>query len=515
MKNIFLASLKMILSVTFMIFLLLMAVMPVHAQKIEKINYFKNNLKLGGDVVITGLVNEVVEGRSYTGIEVTAESEGSYYLNFWLLPARLADGSFSTFDVLVNGERAGEIVPVKGNWQSIGLSDNRPVDLQEGRNTVSVIARIPQVAEIEFIRMSKEKEKAEISSEKYDSYLAKAKTGNKDDNTVIIDPPKDNEGLRLTGETEDVSFKLYTNVSTRYSFRTASYFIKGQEIVISSESEAQHVLEFFHAADTESSSWIGRSKPEPESPSKQTAVINISVPETGYYYTKARTAQNHAGHVINVNINGLLFDEIPIYYGSREIVYPADGNIYATLTITDNTEPYLCFDPVIFIEGGIEGKIVAYNDDGDWTKANVTGLRGADSYLAGRYGEPTKAFHTSTYGSYYPKANAHILARVRETEIAYALSFVSQSPASIVQPAESASDIYPNPVNRSSVLNINSGKMIEMIAVYDISGRLIQCRRTGSSTRFPLSELNIFHQGVYVLKLVGATGTITKKLVVR
>ena len=163
-----------------------MIIMPVHAQKIEKINYFKNNLKLGGEVVITGLVNEVVEGRSYTGIEVTAESEGSYYLNFRLLPARLDDGSFSTFDVPVNGERAGEIVPIKGNWQSIGLSGNRPVDLQEGRNTVSVIARIPQVAEIEFIRMSKEKEKAEISSEKYDSYLAKAKTGNKDDNTVIM-----------------------------------------------------------------------------------------------------------------------------------------------------------------------------------------------------------------------------------------------------------------------------------------------------------------------------------------
>lgn len=506
MKRIFLLPLIMILSVT---------LLPVNAQKIEKINYFKNNLKLGGDVVITSLFNEVVEGLSYTGIEVTAESEGSYYLNFWLLPARLADGSFSSFDVLVNGERAGEIVPIKGNWQSIGLSDNRPVDLQEGRNTISVIARIPQVAEIEFIRMSKEKEKAEISSEKYDDYLAQAKTGNKDDNTVIIDPPKDNEGMRSAGENKDVSFKIYTNVSTRYSFHTVSYFVKGQEIIIASESEAQHVLEFFHTTDTESSSWIEQSKPEPESPAKETAVINITVPETGYYYTKARTAQNHAGHVINVNINGLLFDEIPIYYGSREIVYPADGNIYATLTITDNTEPYLCFDPVIFIEGGIEGKIVAYNDDGDWTKANVTGLRGADSYLARRYSELTSAFHTGTYGSYYPKANAHILARVRETEIAYALSFVSQSLTGIIQPAESASDIYPNPVNRSSVLNINSGKMPETIEVYNIAGRLIQCRRIGSSTQFLLSELNIFHQGIYILKLIGTTSIITKKLVVR
>ena len=93
---------------------------------------------------------------------------------------------------------------------------------------------------------------------------------------------------------------------------------------------------------------------------------------------------------------------------------------------------------------------------------------------------------------------------------------ISESPTSIIQPAGLASDISPNPVNCSSVLNINSEKMLETIEVYDISGRQIQRKHIGNlSVQISVSELNIFQQGIYMLRLVGTTGISTKKLIVR
>jgi hypothetical protein len=78
----------------------------------------------------------------------------------------------------------------------------------------------------------------------------------------------------------------------------------------------------------------------------------------------------------------------------------------------------------------------------------------------------------------------------------------------------SSINIYPNPVNCFSVLNIHSKQILNKIEVFSISGDLIQRKNIGSSTQLPLSELNIFKPGIYLIKLVGTTDTITKKLVV-
>ncbi|MDR3129195.1 MAG: T9SS type A sorting domain-containing protein [Tannerellaceae bacterium] len=89
-------------------------------------------------------------------------------------------------------------------------------------------------------------------------------------------------------------------------------------------------------------------------------------------------------------------------------------------------------------------------------------------------------------------------------------------PTSIIPLSVSAFDISPNPVDCSSVLNIRSEKMLDTIEVYDLSGHQIQCKHIGNtSIQIPISALNIFRSGIYMLKLIGATGITTKKLIVK
>jgi hypothetical protein len=97
----------------------------------------------------------------------------------------------------------------------------------------------------------------------------------------------------------------------------------------------------------------------------------------------------------------------------------------------------------------------------------------------------------------------------------YYYSNFRATPADIQNaPSETPINVYPNPVNCFSVLNIRSEEILNKIEIYSISGSLIQRKNTGSSTQFSLSELNIFKPGIYLIKLVGTTDTITKKLIV-
>ena len=205
---------------------------------------------------------------------------------------------------------------------------------------------------------------------------------------------------------------------------------------------------------------------------------------------------------------------MPVYYGYREVVYPADGNSYATVTITFDVESYSCLDPVVFIEGsgGNEGKIIAYNDDGEWERLRNLNLRGADSYLLKRYSQPARGFHL-TAGSYYPQARCVVLAKAREADVLRALNDFT----ALTQPSAGfEAGVHPNPVNIASILNIRSQETIKKIEVYDISGRLLQYRNISKLTaQIPVAELNIFKPGIYMLKLIAETGTTTKKLVVK
>lgn len=86
---------------------------PVVAQEVEE-----NRLSQSTTLPITA-VTETTDGNlNYKNFHVEASEAGVYYTEFWLLPSRYPDNSYSTFNIYLNRNYIGSINPSVGNWQS-------------------------------------------------------------------------------------------------------------------------------------------------------------------------------------------------------------------------------------------------------------------------------------------------------------------------------------------------------------------------------------------------------------
>lgn len=508
------------------IFLLLAGAMPSNAQAIEESNHFKKHFELGGDVIITDLSNETVGNESHAVFNITAPSAGDYYMNFWLLPAKYEDNTYTIFKVLVNGSNVGNIIPDKGNWQSIGLPENKMVALQKGENTIALVTTVPEIPQVEFVRLSKASHKAQISSAAFDSYLAKAKnremgisTLSVEEEDTGIEPELEEAVAALSASPE---FRLFTNVPIKYSIRTSYQFTAGQDIFITTNSATKHVLDFYISTgygDPQYLSWLNVSEPSLSSPVRYLATIRATIPITGTYFVKVRSFDSGVSGTVNINVNGQYsLTNSPIYYAGKNVVIPADGKSYAAFTMSTDSDPYL------FIEGAgsIPGKIVAYGDDCASTIQNEYGIRSYDSYINKTYSMPVKAVHVSSYGSSNPESKCHVAVQTLPTNSYAAAPRKSNGTngtdgvTGIGGVSEIVTNIYPNPVGLSSVLNIDANEEINRVEIYDISGRLIQSKKISSSSiQIPVSDLNIGKKGIYIIKLVGTSSSKTQRLLVK
>jgi len=78
--------------------------------------------------LLVSKVSESTDGNcNFRSFEVEAPEEGFYYTEFWLLPARYANNSFTTFEVFVNDDYVGSICPDHGNWQSARINGNEAI----------------------------------------------------------------------------------------------------------------------------------------------------------------------------------------------------------------------------------------------------------------------------------------------------------------------------------------------------------------------------------------------------
>ncbi|MFR9166838.1 MAG: two-component regulator propeller domain-containing protein [Dysgonomonas sp.] len=71
--------------------------------------------------------------------------------------------------------------------------------------------------------------------------------------------------------------------------------------------------------------------------------------------------------------------------------------------------------------------------------------------------------------------------------------------------------IYPNPASTTIQFNIT----LEYVEIYDISGKLIAARQLKGNKTLSLQELNILHDGLYLVKAVTQNGTYTQRLMVK
>ena len=142
------------------------------SQSVVETSYFSRHPELGGEVVINKSVKEVKDRKAYTSFEVEVAESGTYYMNLWLLATMLKDGTFSNYNVEVNGDTINDIIsPKESDWQCIGFANNTTIFLHSGKNIISIIGNLPDVPEVEFVRLSKSSHGAQISSSVYKQYI--------------------------------------------------------------------------------------------------------------------------------------------------------------------------------------------------------------------------------------------------------------------------------------------------------------------------------------------------------
>ncbi|MDR2087280.1 MAG: T9SS type A sorting domain-containing protein, partial [Dysgonamonadaceae bacterium] len=359
---------------------------------------------------------EVIGKKSYTRFELEAGVAGKYSLNCWLIPSMLSDGSYSHYDVLVNGKPVGTITPSKGNWQSIGLDKSAKVSLRAGTNTVSVVATAPEIANVEFVRLSTDAAKAAISSTAYDEYLARAKAKSDEelkrpifqgDLPVSISDSLVSSSLRATDPSPEGNYFNFTGIQFQYTYYTTVYFYAGEQVYITTNSPVPNFIEFFSVNAPETHSWIGNYT---YSSPYYLASVNVTIPTDGYYYVRLRPYYNHTESTATLNINGMYYyPDVPIFSTGFRVTQD-NLKVYNTFTA------YSTGDPRIWIESGpgIPGRTVYYNDD--WTASSDFNW-GVNSRVQKQYVNTVYAVLLSSFGSNNPTGQCDIYVKCQNSTI--------------------------------------------------------------------------------------------------
>ena len=312
------------------------------------------------ELTVKKSTNSIVNDSSFTSFTAHVEQAGEYYLSCWMLGGELSTGEYSSFDVSVNGSTVGKMNANKANWQSCQLNTGS-VALQKGENVISFAAQIPDIPNVEFIKLALTQEAADIPSTNYDNYLATIKANSNEAQayslaSIDTDTMSALNTRALTLDTH-ANYGYLERIPMHYTFNTTVYLKQGSmKFIIKRISGATPILEVFHNTSTGSCTWSmwGRSY--------DGDTLNVTIPLTGYYQVRARSYENTVAGVADVIIGSTKYSQVPTYsYGflythDTERVYNA---FTANLITNSNGEG----DPVIYIGRGSPDKIVAWNDD--------------------------------------------------------------------------------------------------------------------------------------------------------
>lgn len=514
---------------------------------------------------ITG-VTEATDGNyNFKSFEVEASEAGAYYTEFWLLPSKYANNSYSSFMIYVNDNYIGSITPTVGNWQAVRVDGHETFDMTEGTNVITIATLAPEFPEVETLKVSLNDADATFFSEAYEEYLDDAAAG------VTYDIPEDDGMTLYASDATGVGPAHFSNVPLNYTFYKTFSFTKGQEIFITTSSSAAHKIDVvYYGSEPKNSGLIGPTNPiiTPINPgvinptslnplaessviirphvkfrvlytpatseemqglswvfpsqktlnsSMQVATAKMRITKSGQYLVRVRHAVNGGSALADVNVNGAYFYEnSPITLSYKACVIPADGNYYATFTCCNN---FGTDDPYLFIHGADVDKIVGFNDDAPSAQREQYNLSTWDSYISQKYFMKTSGISVSNYSSSKPTSRCNIVARISEGAAqsmakarAKAANTAGVTEMSITD--ESVQIAIPENINDS--FSINTTEIIHKVSIYGLAGNRIGSVNCNESCAIiPTSSLNINHPGIYVISVETSNGVISKKVAIK
>lgn len=468
---------------------------------------------------------------NYAKFQVTAPEDGKFYANFWLLPAKYADGTYTNYIVKVNDDYAATIETSKGNWQSAQPNGDGRLYLEKGINTISIGTPSPEYPDVETIKLAEYYAEAVISSDAYDDYQKLAK--NNATKVSLSDALRQSKSS-LHSISDAVSMPL------GYSFYQIKKFRKNYPLFVSSSSVVEHAIDIFFygkevsyrsapvlrdstligptitvkmklITDSERMQGYNWKAPAEFSPStgKYVAKTRIKLPEDGYYFIRLRSKESELLSTADVNINFQSYEDVPIYYSAQPYRVADNGKVYG-VSVTGDPDA----DPIVFIHGNDADRIVGFNDDYDPNQ--ISGLTSeTDSYIAQSYHVPTSVVSVASLNSLSPISTCYLNTYIKnDTPVESPQKEEIKNTHSQLF-SKSLIDI-PGTVSLNSTIRISATEDINTIAFYKINGECLYVEKTsGNCFEKDVTSLNIQEQGIYIVNVETSTDFASQKIYVK
>ena len=276
------------------------------SQSMKK-QYDENDQALGGDVILKSTSEKVENNEIFKTFEVESLEAGAYYLDAWMIAPSTKAG-YPEYTVSVNGVLSQvSFKPQKGDWHSLALTDVKKavatVQLKRGINEISVIGKGPEIPHVEFIKLSSNLVRTGISDSDYKTFVESVESNTLNE-VYQVDYAPVSSTRGTNGELYDYYLDIPIFYTTNYSFN----FTAGQTVNITTTPGAttpasNHMIEFFHATNSETYSWHS-------STTTGSGSLSVSIPATGTYHLCLRipppssTPFSAASGFVNLTVNG-------------------------------------------------------------------------------------------------------------------------------------------------------------------------------------------------------------------
>ena len=336
--------------------------------------------------------------------KVEVALDGQYYLSAWVNCSLNEKGEKLEYIFQVNNEKEKYKIKAKeDNSHAIDLQEKK-ITLQSGTNTIVIKTKKPECPNVEFIKVSLDKEKRAISNEKYTKYIEELSKHKLPDNYAEIKKAAQEAEL---SNSELKSYKL-TNPSGNYEHEMEldfgySYYMPVSLPVGTVEFEtvgatSDPVLQLFKSPGMTSHTWT-----DDDGGSGYNSKITANITSPGLYYLFIRKYFNPSSVVGTCNLykNGSLYASNCAISGS---------GIRCDISVSETLNWFtadLSGDSRIWIENqsGFPGKIVAYNDD--WCVSSDF-TWGESSRLRINLNTSIRAVIVSCFSSYAPTGNCDL-----------------------------------------------------------------------------------------------------------
>lgn len=321
-------------------------------------------------------VNSMIVGdKSVTTFYVYAPQSSNYIIRFWLMGVKLADGSYSTYNLRIDqNQSVKEVRTVVGDWRLCSIYNTNLLYLTQGLHELHLEGTINDIPNSERVIcrssiLSDFQQNQYYENDRYSYFKQHQQVPG---------------GIQLNGGGSYKKFNCFPsnwpdespwytctvelNKDAYYSFHRLEYYIAGQVVTFETDviDGTKHVLHVFNKNND------GLHCATAVSNDKH-AFLSYTVPVTGFYYVLIRSLYPSEFGTCNLNIDGnRFFENIPISCSYTEIESPDDNIIYSNFAKSTTGDPF-----ILLMDSCYEGNVIAYNDnyaynslfsDYDWKK---------------------------------------------------------------------------------------------------------------------------------------------------